>query len=196
MATRIRSATQRPKWALESTLEEALMEGEDPVSEMLPNDFLREYVGDNSAVDDDDDDVPMGVFARSPGERVTDTELRESIANLPACQACALREELRRLVKKAAATPRDLRGVSSWLYGVSRTASKKLRAALEVAEAEAAGREENEGAKQKKKRVRLPIPEGFYDSVLSARWSHVLGFPEGEGEDEAEMRMEVKAPAK
>ncbi|RNE97558.1 uncharacterized protein Tco025E_09595, partial [Trypanosoma conorhini] len=73
---------------------------------------------------------------------------------------------------------------------------RRKNSALEVAKAEAAGGEENEGAKRKKKRVRLPIPKGFYDSVLSARWSHVLGFPEGEGEDEVKMRMEVKAPAK
>ncbi|RNF04682.1 retrotransposon hot spot (RHS) protein [Trypanosoma conorhini] len=40
-------------------------------------------------------------------------------------------------------------------------------------------------------RTRLPLPEGFYDSVFNAKWSHVLGHPGGEGE-ERELRMEVK----
>ncbi|RNE96747.1 retrotransposon hot spot (RHS) protein [Trypanosoma rangeli] len=32
-------------------------------------------------------------------------------------------------------------------------------------------------------RPRGPSPEAFYESVFNATWSHVMGFPEGEGED-------------
>ncbi|RNF03765.1 retrotransposon hot spot (RHS) protein, partial [Trypanosoma conorhini] len=39
--------------------------------------------------------------------------------------------------------------------------------------------------------ARQPLPDGFYDSVFNARWSHVLGFPEGEG-DAMVVRMEVR----
>ncbi|RNE96743.1 putative retrotransposon hot spot (RHS) protein [Trypanosoma conorhini] len=181
---------QRPKWTLESRVEEVLMEGEAPAREMLLNDFLREYVGPNNAVDEYDN-VPMGVFARRPDEYVTDTELLESIVGLPAYRPYALREELRRLVGKEVVTLRDLRDASSCFYIESRMASKKLRAALEVAKAEAAGREKNERAKRKEESYRRPIPEGFYDSVFNAKWSHVLGYPEGAGE-EAAVRMEVR----
>ncbi|RNF02968.1 putative retrotransposon hot spot (RHS) protein [Trypanosoma conorhini] len=166
------------------------MEGEGPVSEMLLNDFLREYVGGNSAVDEDDN-VPMGMFALRPDEYVTDTELRESIVRLPACQTYALREDLRRLLEKGVVTLRDWRKAASWFRIFSSAASEKLRAALEVAKAEAAGREENERAKRKEESYRRPIPEGFYDSVFNAKLSHVVGYPEGAGE-EAAVRMEVK----
>ncbi|RNF10074.1 retrotransposon hot spot (RHS) protein [Trypanosoma conorhini] len=180
----------RPEWTPESRVEEVLMEGEAPAREMLLNDFLREHVDPNYAVDEYDN-VPMGVFARRPGDYILDAELLESIVRLPAYQPYGLREELRRLVRKGVVTLRDFREASSWLHISFRTASEKLRAALEVTKAEAAGREENERAKLEEERVRLPIPEGFYDSVFNAKWSHVLGYPEGAGE-EAAVRMEVK----
>ncbi|RNE95203.1 retrotransposon hot spot (RHS) protein [Trypanosoma conorhini] len=181
---------QRPRWTLESRVEEVLMEGEAPAREMLLNDFLREYVDPNYAVDEYDN-VPMGMFARRPGDYIPDTELLENIVGLPAYQPYALREELRRIARKGVVTLRDWREASSRLYISFRKALEKLSAALEVAKAEAARREENEGAKRKKKRARLPIPVGFYDSVFNAKWSHVLGYPEGAGE-EAAVRMEVR----
>ncbi|RNF01817.1 retrotransposon hot spot (RHS) protein [Trypanosoma conorhini] len=180
----------RPKWTLESRVEEVLMEGEAPAREMLLNDFLREYVGPKCAVDDDDN-VPMGMFARRPDEYVLDTVLLEGIIELPAYQPYALREDLRGLVENGAVTLRDLRGVFSWLYSVSSTASEKLSAALEVVKTEAAGREENERARLEEELASRPLPEGFYDSVFNAKWSQVLEVPEGVGE-EAAVRMEVK----
>ncbi|RNE95436.1 retrotransposon hot spot (RHS) protein, partial [Trypanosoma conorhini] len=68
---------------------------------------------------------------------------------------------------------------------VSATTRTKLRSALAAVE------EATETATRTQASNRLPIPNGFYDSVLNAKWSHVLEFPEGEGE-EMEVRMEVK----
>ncbi|RNE96638.1 retrotransposon hot spot (RHS) protein, partial [Trypanosoma rangeli] len=36
--------------------------------------------------------------------------------------------------------------------------------------------------REEEKRGRRPLPEGFYESVFNATWSHIVGFPEGEGE--------------
>ncbi|RNE96293.1 putative retrotransposon hot spot (RHS) protein [Trypanosoma conorhini] len=186
----VETPQQRPSWTLKSRVEEVLMEGEEPVSEMLLNDFLREYVDPKSAVDEDDN-VPMGMFARRPGDYVPDLVLLENIVGLPAYQPYGLREELRRIARKGVVTLRDFREASPRLYTSFATASEKLSAALEVADAEAAGREEKERAKLEEERVRLPIPEGFYDSVFNAKLSHVLGYPEGAG-DEMAVRMEVR----
>ncbi|RNE97740.1 retrotransposon hot spot (RHS) protein [Trypanosoma conorhini] len=59
--------------------------------------------------------------------------------------------------------------------------------------------EEAPQPEEEEERARLPLPEGFYDSVFNARWSHVLGFPEANKYDEEVVRMEVKegqAPTK
>ncbi|RNE94869.1 retrotransposon hot spot (RHS) protein, partial [Trypanosoma rangeli] len=53
----------------------------------------------------------------------------------------------------------------------------RLDAALQQAEDAEKERWGNE------KPPRQPLPEGFYESVFNATWSHVMGFPEGEGED-------------
>ncbi|RNE95661.1 retrotransposon hot spot (RHS) protein [Trypanosoma rangeli] len=53
----------------------------------------------------------------------------------------------------------------------------RLDAALQQAEDAEKERWENE------KPPRQPLPEGFYESVFNATWSHVMGFPEDEGED-------------
>ncbi|RNE95251.1 putative retrotransposon hot spot (RHS) protein, partial [Trypanosoma conorhini] len=45
---------------------------------------------------------------------------------------------------------------------------------------------------EEEERTRLPLPEGFYGSVLNAKWSHVLGFPEVDEYEEELVRMEVK----
>ncbi|RNE95564.1 retrotransposon hot spot (RHS) protein, partial [Trypanosoma rangeli] len=52
----------------------------------------------------------------------------------------------------------------------------RLDAALQQAEDAEKERWENE------KPPRQPLPEGFYESVFNATWSHVMGFPEGEDE--------------
>ncbi|RNE95699.1 retrotransposon hot spot (RHS) protein [Trypanosoma rangeli] len=50
----------------------------------------------------------------------------------------------------------------------------RLDAALRQAEDAEKERWENE------KPPRQPLPEGFYESVFNAAWSHVMGFPEDE----------------
>ncbi|RNF01528.1 putative retrotransposon hot spot (RHS) protein [Trypanosoma conorhini] len=132
----------------------------------------------------------MGLFARRPDEYVPDLELLENITNLPASQPYALREELCGLVERGVVTLRRWRGYASW-YRLSSAASNKPEPALEVAEAEAARREEKEMAKRGEENHRRPIPEGFCDSVFNAKLSHVLGFPEGAG-DEMAVRMEAR----
>ncbi|RNE95015.1 retrotransposon hot spot (RHS) protein, partial [Trypanosoma rangeli] len=64
----------------------------------------------------------------------------------------------------------------------------RLDAALQqVEEAEEAEKEIQENEKP----PRQPLPEGFYESVFDATWSHVMGFPEDEDEYMV-VRMEVR----
>ncbi|RNE95275.1 retrotransposon hot spot (RHS) protein, partial [Trypanosoma conorhini] len=56
---------------------------------------------------------------------------------------------------------------------------------------EARARREEVRAREIGELANQPLPDGFYDSVFNARWSHVLAFPEGEG-DAMVVRMEVR----
>ncbi|ESL05252.1 hypothetical protein TRSC58_07112 [Trypanosoma rangeli SC58] len=94
-----------------------------------------------------------------------------------------LREDARRLTERRVATLRDWKDFADKRI-VSDTACVKLDAALQQAEEESTRRENKE-------RPRRPLPEGFYESVFNATWSHVVGFPEGEGENMV-VRMEVR----
>ncbi|RNE95820.1 retrotransposon hot spot (RHS) protein [Trypanosoma conorhini] len=172
--------TQRQqKWTLTSTVKDVLLEGVDITEQMTLNDFIRKYV--------DPDFVPEGrnammeVFARRPERYVTDPEVREDILN---SQAYQLLEDARKLA---------VQGVSSLAQWkefpqketVTLLAKGKLDAALAAAEkAESATRIQAVGM--------LPVPNGFYDSVLNAKCSHVLEFHEGEGRYRR-VRMEVRA---
>ncbi|RNF01155.1 uncharacterized protein Tco025E_08803, partial [Trypanosoma conorhini] len=127
----------------------------------------------------------MGVVIQRPERYVTDPELRGTILRLPAYQKYALLFDTYNLMEHRVGNLQDWRDFHQKGI-VAAITRRKLNAALEVAEV-------LERAWRVKEIARRPLPEGFYDSVLKARWSHVLGFPEGEGGDEAEMRMEVKA---
>ncbi|RNE96363.1 retrotransposon hot spot (RHS) protein [Trypanosoma conorhini] len=72
-------------------------------------------------------------------------------------------------------------------------AKKEERSASDTRQPAARRRRVEEEAMRDEEIDRLPLPEGLYDSVLNAQWSHVLGFPEEEEDDEMEMKMEVKA---
>ncbi|RNE95847.1 uncharacterized protein Tco025E_09895, partial [Trypanosoma conorhini] len=181
----VEEAPAGPQWALYSTVEEVLrLEGVDATEQITLKDFIRKYV-DPDFVLDEGRNVMMGVFARRPEHYIRDERLLRRILNSPACQKYTLRADVIKLMEHRVGNLRRWKGFHQKDIVAAITRSK-LNAALEVAEV-------LERAKRVKEVARRPLSEGFYDSVLKARWSHVLGFPEGEGEDEVEMRMEVKA---
>ncbi|RNE95082.1 uncharacterized protein Tco025E_10197, partial [Trypanosoma conorhini] len=187
----VEEAPAGPQWTLYSTVEEVLLAGLDATRQMTLNDFIRKYVDPNFVLEGRN--VMMGVFARRPEHYISDERLLRRIIDSPEYQTeCQRREDARNLRADARKLmEHDAGNLQRWKDFhqkgiVAAITRRKLNAALEVAEV-------LERAWRVKEIARRPLPEGFYDSVLKARWSHVLGFPEGEGEDEVEMRMEVKA---
>ncbi|RNE99326.1 retrotransposon hot spot (RHS) protein, partial [Trypanosoma conorhini] len=187
---RAEEAPARQRWTLTSTVEEVLLGGVGPIRDIKLNDFLRDKLSGRGVVEANEN-LSMNAFARRPERYVTDPELREDILSLPEYQteyprredARKLRADARNLMEHRVGTLQDWKEFDqkNIVSAISRT---KLQSALAAAEkAESATRIQAVGM--------LPVPNGFYDSVFNAKWSHVLEFPEGEGE-EMEVRMEVK----
>ncbi|ESL05178.1 hypothetical protein TRSC58_07193 [Trypanosoma rangeli SC58] len=137
------------------------------------------------------ENVSIENFVAQPRAFIQDGDVLGLILASPSCiavidqieDARRLREDARRLTERRVATLRDWKDFADKRI-VSDTACVKLDAALQQAEEESTRRENKE-------RPRRPLPEGFYESVFNATWSHVVGFPEGEGEDMV-VRMEVR----
>ncbi|RNE98400.1 uncharacterized protein Tco025E_09244, partial [Trypanosoma conorhini] len=185
---RVEETPARQRWTLTSTVEEVLLEGLDAAEQMTLSDFIRRYVDPNFVLDEGRN-VMMGVVIQWPEDCISDERLLGRILNSPAYQrledARNLHADARKLMEH------EVGNLQHWKDFhqkdiVAAITRRKLNAALEVAEV-------LERAWRVKEIARRPLPEGFYDSVLKARWSHVLGFPEGEGEEEVAVRMEVKA---
>ncbi|RNE95427.1 retrotransposon hot spot (RHS) protein [Trypanosoma conorhini] len=160
---------------------------------MTLNDFIRKYVDPDFVLEGRN--VMMGVFARRPARYVADPELRGDILSLPEYQFL---EDARRLMEHRVGTLQRWKDFEQKEI-VSNVSWAKLDAALAAAEAnekasdkveEKKGREEQR-AKRIDEIASQPLPEGFYHSVYNAKCSHVLGFPEGEG-DAMVVRMEVR----
>ncbi|RNE95618.1 retrotransposon hot spot (RHS) protein, partial [Trypanosoma conorhini] len=182
---RVEEAPAGPQWNLTTAVEEVLLAGFDVTEQMTLNDFIRRYVDPDFVLEGRN--VMMGVFARRPEHYIRDEWLLGEILN---SQAYQLLEDARNL--RADARNLAVQGVSSldqWKEfehkdTVTLLAKGKLDRALAVAK-----RAERSAWIQRI--VSQPLPEGFYNSVLNAKWSHVLGFPEGEG-DAMVVRMEVR----
>ncbi|RNF02475.1 putative retrotransposon hot spot (RHS) protein [Trypanosoma conorhini] len=179
---RSEAAPQRPKWTLDSRVQEVLMEGEEPIGEMTLNEFLQKFLGRKEDVNEGNSAL-MRVVARHPCGYVKDKKLLKKIYNVPEYQALFYACELE---GEAVGTLHEWRELGT-LCDVPPAALRKLDAALAEAEEEKERRDDDERAARDEEKARRPLPEGFYGSVLMARWSHVLGFPEGDGG----MRMEV-----
>ncbi|RNE95842.1 retrotransposon hot spot (RHS) protein [Trypanosoma conorhini] len=149
---------------------------------MTLNDFIRRYVDPNFLFEGRN--VMMEVFARRPETYVTDPGLRGAILSVPECQKYALRAEVIKLMEHRLGTLQHWKGFEhkEIVFPITRTI---LQSALDAAEA-------NESATRILAVGRLPIPDGFYDSVLNAQCSHALEFHEGEG-SHRRLRMKVKA---
>ncbi|RNF00276.1 retrotransposon hot spot (RHS) protein [Trypanosoma conorhini] len=80
---------------------------------------------------------------------------------------------------------------------ITRTTLRSALAAVEEATETARKKEEERKRREEERAKRIdeiasqPLPDGFYDSVLNAKCSHVLEFSEGEG-DAMVVRMEVR----
>ncbi|RNE99035.1 retrotransposon hot spot (RHS) protein, partial [Trypanosoma conorhini] len=170
-----------PQWALYSTVEEVLrLEEVDAPEQITLNDFIRRYVDPNFVLEGRN--VMMGVVIQEPVDCISDERLLGRILNSPEYQRLEDAHNLMRQGVYSLGQWKDFHQKDI----VAVITRSKLNAALEVAEV-------LERAWRVKEIARRPLPEGFYDSVLKARWSHVLGFPEGDGEEEVAVRMEVKA---
>ncbi|RNE98580.1 retrotransposon hot spot (RHS) protein [Trypanosoma conorhini] len=168
---------------------------------MALNDFIRKYVDPDFVVEGRN--VKMGVFARRPERYVTDPDLRGDILSVPAYQ---LLEDARKLAEHRVHClqhwkefdHREIVSNISWgkLDGALKVVEENEKA-VQV-EQERARREEEENKRREEERakrideiVRQPLPDGFYASVFNAKCSHVLEFPEGEGNNMV-VRMEVR----
>ncbi|RNE99304.1 retrotransposon hot spot (RHS) protein, partial [Trypanosoma conorhini] len=174
-----REQGNKQPWTLTTSVDDVLLGSESGIERMTLNDFIRRYVDPDFVLEGRN--VMMGVFARRPERYVTDPELRGDILSLPEYQ---LLEDARKLMEHR------VNCLEHWKEfpqkdTVTLLAKGKLDSALAAAEA-------NEKAKLEAVPAAPVILEGFYDSVFNARWSHVLEFPEGEGNNMV-VRMEVKA---
>ncbi|RNE95385.1 retrotransposon hot spot (RHS) protein, partial [Trypanosoma conorhini] len=197
-----REQGNKQQWTLTTSVDDVLLEGVDVTEQMELNDFIRMYLGPKF-VTDEGRGVKMGVFARRPARYVTDPELCDSVLSVPAYQ---LLEDARKLAEHRVHCLQhwkefDHKGI------VSNISWGKLDGALKVVEEnekavqvgqERARREEEEKKRREEERAKRiyeiasqPLPDGFYDSVLNAKCSHVLEFSEGEG-DAMVARMEVR----
>ncbi|RNE95840.1 retrotransposon hot spot (RHS) protein [Trypanosoma rangeli] len=187
---RVEGAPQRPRWTLSSSIEDVLNVRVGQSNGILLNDFLRQYIGPSRAVGEDQN-VWMEVFVQQPRAFIEDenvlglilaspsyTAIREEMEGARRLREDArkLREDVRKLTERMVATLRDWKDLKDKSI-VSAIAQTKLKAALQQAEDAEKERWGNE------KPPRRPRLEGFYESVFNATWSHVMGFPEGEGED-------------
>ncbi|EKG02523.1 retrotransposon hot spot (RHS) protein, putative [Trypanosoma cruzi] len=86
-ATHIRVAeTRRPQWTMSSYIKDILLERNTNRNNMKLSDFIRSYLGDTAAVDEDSN-VTMQVLVQEPDAYVQDQRLLELIFNLTEYQA-------------------------------------------------------------------------------------------------------------
>ncbi|RNE97036.1 retrotransposon hot spot (RHS) protein, partial [Trypanosoma rangeli] len=180
---RVEETLQQPNWTLASSIEDVLNVRVGQINMILLNDFLRQYVDPNKAVGGDQN-VAMEVFVREPDRYVTEQRLLREILNSPGYQ---LFEDARKLTEKGVFFLNQWKEFGQKDTVPLRTKGRLDAALQQVEEAEEAEKEIQENEKP----PRLPLPEGFYESVFDATWSCVLGFPEDEDEYMV-VRMEVR----
>ncbi|RNE96289.1 retrotransposon hot spot (RHS) protein, partial [Trypanosoma conorhini] len=184
---RVEEAPARQRWTLTSTVKDVLLEGEGPIPDIKLNDFLRDKLSGRGVVEANEN-LSIENFIALPEAFITNENDRRLILSLPFFKAIEdarnLRADARNLMEHRVGTLQRWKEFEHKEI-VSNVSWAKLDAALAAVE------EANESATRIQAVGRLPIPKEFYDSVFNAKWSHVLGFPEGEG-DAMVMRMEVR----
>ncbi|PWV19634.1 putative retrotransposon hot spot protein (RHS) [Trypanosoma cruzi] len=189
-ATPIRVEEAQLQWTMCSTVWDILLDGETDISDMKLNAFLREHFGSRAAVEEEQN-VDMWDFLRSPDAFIKDQQLLEEISNLKDYQLLRDRRKL---------ADGHLNYLEDWIEfeekdTVTPLTRKKLNDALTQIQKEVARWEAEERAKRmaeedvrqntEEKTTKL---EGFYESVYGAKWGHVLGFYD---DKICEDRMEV-----
>ncbi|RNF03935.1 retrotransposon hot spot (RHS) protein [Trypanosoma conorhini] len=187
-----------PRWTLHSTVKGVLLEREGQLTQIKLNDFLRNALGGRGVVDANEN-LPIESFIVSPDTFITNEDDLRLILSLPSFKA--VREAIEDVYNlRADARKLAVQGVSSLAQWkefpqkdtVTLLAKGELDAALAAAEAnEKARQAEEERAKRIDEIFNRPLPEGFYLSVFNAKWSHVLEFSEGEGNNMV-VRMQVR----
>ncbi|PWV16805.1 putative retrotransposon hot spot protein (RHS) [Trypanosoma cruzi] len=177
-ATPIRVEEAQLRWTMCSYVSDILLDGETDISDMKLNDFLREYFGSRAAVEEEQN-VGMWDFLRSPDAYIKDQQLLEEISNLKDYQ---LLTDGRKLEDG------NVMFLEDWIEfkekdTVTPPTRKKITDALTQIRKEVARWEAEERAKQRAEEyVRQDTEEkttkleGFYESVYGAKWGHVLGF--------------------
>ncbi|PWU97896.1 putative retrotransposon hot spot (RHS) protein [Trypanosoma cruzi] len=89
----------RPQWTMSSTVKDILREGSTNRSNMKLNEFLRSYLGDTAAVDEDHK-VTMEAFFLRPNAYLKDQRLLRRIFNLTAYQELEKRKILLEAINK------------------------------------------------------------------------------------------------
>ncbi|PWU85468.1 putative retrotransposon hot spot protein (RHS) [Trypanosoma cruzi] len=178
------------RWTMCSTVRDILLDGETDISEMKLNDFLREHFGSRAAVEEEQN-VDMWDFLRSPDAYIKDQQLLEEIYNLKDYQLLTDRRKLEH---------GSVHYLENWIEfkekdTVTPLTRKKITDALTQIRKEVARWKAEESAKQRaeedvmqdteEKTTKL---EGFYESVYGAKWGHVLGFYDDKIRED---RMEV-----
>ncbi|KAF8285853.1 retrotransposon hot spot protein (RHS), putative, partial [Trypanosoma cruzi] len=177
-ATPIRVEEAQLRWTMCSYVRDILQDGETDISEMKLNDFLREHFGSRAAVEEEKN-VGMWDFLKSPDAYIKDEQLLEEIPNLKDYQLLTDRRKL---------TDGSVHYLEDWIKfkkkdTLTPLARKKLNDALTQIRKEVARWEAEERAKRRAEEdVRQDTEEkttkleGFYESVYGAKWGHVLGF--------------------
>ncbi|RNF21358.1 retrotransposon hot spot (RHS) protein [Trypanosoma conorhini] len=91
-----RPAARRPRWTLDSSVEEVLLAGSVRVEEARLNDFLCSELG-GRGVAEANGNVSMGEFVLEPGKYITSCNLLHDVISLPTFRAHAFREAARAL---------------------------------------------------------------------------------------------------
>ncbi|RNE95782.1 putative retrotransposon hot spot (RHS) protein [Trypanosoma rangeli] len=126
---RVEGAPQRPRWTLAGSMEDVRSVRGGQINIILLNDFLRQYVGPDRAVAEDQN-VVMEVFVRGPDRYVTEQRRREGKFSIP--PGYQLFEDARKLTERMVGTLRDWKEFTdkSIVSAITRT---KLKAALQLA---------------------------------------------------------------
>ncbi|CCD21641.1 hypothetical protein, conserved (fragment), partial [Trypanosoma vivax Y486] len=168
-----------PRWTLNSDVADVLLRGARPPEEVLLSECLERVRHRGTDIDGD---VKMDVVIQRPERFITDDDLREMVLSLPECQTYALVYKAVPLLRRKGITgllqwggadenADAKRAVRDALAddGLWNTVCSLLDIAFNVAkDAEArgkVGKSEGEAAK---------VIAGAFESVVNARWSHVL----------------------
>ncbi|PWU85752.1 putative retrotransposon hot spot protein (RHS) [Trypanosoma cruzi] len=177
-ATPISVEEAQLRWTICSYVSDILLDGETDISKMKLNDFLREHFGSRAAVEEEQN-VGMWDFLKSPDAYIKNQQLLEEIYNLKDYQLLKDRRKLR---------DGNVIFLEDWIEfkekdNVTPLTRKKLNDALTQIRKEVARWEAEERTKRRaeedvmqdteEKKTKL---EGFYESVYGAKWGHVLGF--------------------